>query len=95
MREFPPEPELADLLAKYEESGGVLDYVFLESEAEGSPEQLHRAAALAGMATIDRRLEQWAIRKLFQIWNHPRACRVAKTEPEPCPFESSLLFSET
>ncbi len=63
MREAPLEPELAALLAKYEESGGVLDYVFLESETEGSSELLHRAAALAGMATIDRRLEQWAIRR--------------------------------
>lgn len=77
MRELPPEPELAALLAKYDESGGVLDYVFLESETEGSPELLHRAAALAGMAAIDRRMEQWAIRhaseelpieKFFRVW---------------------------
>ena len=61
MRELPLEPELAALLAKYDDSGGVLDYVFLEAETEGSPELLHRAAALAGMAAIDRRLEQWAI----------------------------------
>ena len=61
MREVSPEPELADLLAKLKAVGGVIDYVFLESLEEASSEQLHRAAAVAGMAAIDRRLEQWAI----------------------------------
>jgi hypothetical protein len=61
MREVTPEPELAALLTKYGADGGVLDFVFLEAETEGPPEQLHREAALAGMAAIDRRLEHWAI----------------------------------
>jgi len=63
LREITPEPELAVLLSTYQEYGGVLDYVFLETETEEPPEKLHRAAALAGMRAIDRRLEQWAIHR--------------------------------
>ncbi|MEA2599210.1 MAG: hypothetical protein QOF89_202 [Acidobacteriota bacterium] len=59
MREVAPEPELAALLAKYDANGGVMDYIFLEAETECPREQLHRSAALAGMAAIDRRIEHW------------------------------------
>jgi hypothetical protein len=61
MKESALETELASLLAKYSALGGVLDYVFLEEQSEAAPVQLHRAAALAGIAAIDRRLEQWAL----------------------------------
>jgi len=60
MREVLPEPELANLLATFDACGGVLNYIFLEAYTEESLETLHRAAALAGMAAIDRRLMQWA-----------------------------------
>jgi hypothetical protein len=62
VREVSAEPELIKLLEKYRAIGGVLDYVFLEPLEDACPERLHRAAALEGMAAIDRRLEQWAIR---------------------------------
>ncbi len=61
MREVTPEPELAALLANYQANNGVLDYAFLEADIEGSPEQLHPAAALAGMAAIARCQEEWVI----------------------------------
>ena len=61
MQEIIPEEELAALLAEYNARGGVLDYVLLDPLTEAPPDQLHRAAALAGMAAIDRRLEQWAV----------------------------------
>lgn len=57
------DPDLASLLAEYDQAGGVLDYVFLEGLATGSPYVYHRAAALAGMAEIDRRLHDWAVRR--------------------------------
>jgi hypothetical protein len=60
MRNIASDPELSALLAKYDASGGVLDYAFLNLRDEGPPEQTHRAAALAGIAEIDRRYEQWA-----------------------------------
>jgi hypothetical protein len=47
---------------RYDAAGGVLDYVFLEPHDARSPHAWHRAAALAGMAEIDYRLKQWAIR---------------------------------
>jgi hypothetical protein len=60
MREISPDPELARLLADFGRRGGVLDFVFLQSEKEMPPPEPHRAAALAGMAAIDRRLETYA-----------------------------------
>ena len=56
-----PNAELAALLAKYDANGGVIDYVFLDVPEGLSSSGLHRAAALAGIAVIDKRLEQWAI----------------------------------
>jgi hypothetical protein len=61
LREVAPEPELAGLLAKYEAIGGVLDYISLEPEVDEPTEELHRAAALAGMAAIAGRWERSAI----------------------------------
>ena len=58
--EFSPHPELAALLTRYEKAGGVLEYVFIEPPSGLSTEQLHRAAALSGMAAIAQRREQWA-----------------------------------
>lgn len=57
--EFPN--DLAILLRRYDCIGGVLDFVALEATETGTPEELHRAAALEGMAAIDRGLERWAI----------------------------------
>ena len=63
MQEILPEDEFAALLADHKTRGGVLEYIVLEPPAGEAPaERLHRAAALAGMAAIDRRLEQWAVR---------------------------------
>jgi hypothetical protein len=62
MRSEASDPELDSLLAKFDTAGGVVDYVFLERPDAGPPHIRHRAAALAGMAEIDRRLEQWAAR---------------------------------
>src|SRR5579871_6411941 len=62
MQNAATEPELSSLLERYEAAGGVLNYVFLEPNAAEPPDTWHRAAALAGMAEIDRRLEQWAVR---------------------------------
>lgn len=61
MQEISPIPGLSELLVEYRQRGGVLDYVFLQSEKEMPVPELHRAAALAGMAAIDQRLERWAI----------------------------------
>jgi hypothetical protein len=55
-------PELESLLARFDAAGGVLDYVFLEPQEGGSPYACHRAAVLAGMAEVDRRLEHRADR---------------------------------
>lgn len=62
MRNEASDSELDSLLAKYDAAGGVIDYIFLEQSGMGSSHASHRAAALSGMAEIDRRLEQWAIR---------------------------------
>jgi hypothetical protein len=61
MRNVASESTLSSLLATYDAAGGVLDYVFLGPQDAGSPHAAHRAAALAGMAEIDRRLEQRAM----------------------------------
>jgi hypothetical protein len=63
MNEVAPEPELAALLANYGRRGGVIDYIVLESTADGPVDRLHGLAALAGMAAIGRRWEQWAVEK--------------------------------
>jgi hypothetical protein len=54
MNEVAPDSELAALLADYKHCGGIIDYVLLESDTEAPPDHLHRLAALAGMAAIDR-----------------------------------------
>ena len=56
------DPELRSHLARFDAAGGVLDYVFLKGGITGPPLARHRAAAIAGMAEIDRRLERWAVR---------------------------------
>jgi hypothetical protein len=61
MRNLEPEPELFSLLSRYDAAGGIIDYVFLEAEEVESSYACHRAAALAGMAEIDRRLERRAV----------------------------------
>ena len=60
MVEVSPDADLVALLANFDENGGVLDYVTLRTEAAVASPQLHRAAALAGIAAIDRRLEKQA-----------------------------------
>lgn len=62
MRSETSDPELGSLLARFAAAGGVLDYVFVGRQDDGLPHAQHRSAALAGMAEVDRRLEQWAIR---------------------------------
>jgi hypothetical protein len=62
MRSEASDPELDALLARFDAAGGVIDYVFLEEPPGGAPCDSHRAAALSGMAEIDRHLEQWALR---------------------------------
>jgi len=61
MHEFSPDAELAALLVRFREIGGVVDYVLLRSGVLPAPPQFHKAAALAGIAAIDRRLESWAV----------------------------------
>ena len=61
MRNVATEPKLCALLERYDTAGGVLDYAFLEPHYGGPPHAIHRAGALAGMAEIDRRLEQRAV----------------------------------
>jgi len=46
------EAELDALLRRYSASGGVLDYMFFQGVEPGTPLQLHRAAALSGMAIL-------------------------------------------
>lgn len=53
--------ELAALLARFGESGGVLDYVVVKPIGTDSAPLSHKAAAIAGIAGIDRRLESWAL----------------------------------
>jgi hypothetical protein len=59
MRNVAPDPEIAALLRKYDEMGGVMDFVILEPMKSAFLEKVHRAAALEGMAEIDRRLREW------------------------------------
>jgi hypothetical protein len=61
MHEFSPNAESAASLVEYRERGGVLDYVFLRPGGAAAASQSHKAAALAGIAAIDRRLESWAV----------------------------------
>jgi hypothetical protein len=61
MRNAASDPELCSLLARFDAAGGVLDYVILERQDAVSQYACHRAAALAGMAEVDRRLEKWAV----------------------------------
>ena len=78
MRNEAPERELSALLARYDAAGGVLDYVFLAPHDAGLPDKCHRAAALAGMAQIDRRLEQYALR--FRVrWDEDKLTGKAVT----------------
>lgn len=80
MQEMPPNTELAGLLADYDSRGGVLDYVFLQADLEMPPLQFHKAAAVAGMAAIDRRLEQWAVAHASKELPIERFCRVTWDE---------------
>ena len=57
------DPELSSLLTQYDEARGVLDYIFLEGLVTGPPDVYHRAAALAGIAEIERRRHEWALRQ--------------------------------
>lgn len=85
-----PDSELARLIREFVSLGGVLDYVFLCYESDESPEAIHRSVALAGMAAIDRRLEEYAlsmtahapIEHFFRVtWDATRLVGV------PVPFE--------
>jgi hypothetical protein len=69
LHEASPDADLAALLARFEKSGGRLDYVHLQLGGATSAEACHKAAALAGIAAIDRRLESWAISHASQ--EHP------------------------
>lgn len=60
MQEVHPDSELALLLKRYSDVGGVLDFVLLESVEQSCAENRHRSAALAGIAAIDARLADWA-----------------------------------
>ncbi len=60
MIEASPDEELTALLKDFDEVGGVLDYVKLRARASVASSQVHRAAALAGVVEIDRRLEKVA-----------------------------------
>ena len=61
MRDVTDELEVAPLLARFDEIGGVLDYVFLEAPPQTEPARLHRQAALRGMEVIHQRSKQWAL----------------------------------
>ena len=84
--------ELNSLLARFDAVGGVLDYVFLERQDVGPPFSCHHAAALAGMAEIDCRLEQWAARNAsakYPIEMFFRVhCDEAKLTGEPVSFST-------
>jgi hypothetical protein len=80
MREVVAEESLARLLAEYETRGGRIDFVFLEADAAVSGDALHRAAALEGMAAIDRRLEQHAIRHASEEYPVEQFFRVTADE---------------
>ena len=68
MHEVSPDVELAALLARFGESGGVLDYVLLQPGGTTAAPQPHKAAALAGVAAIDRRLESWASSHASEVY---------------------------
>jgi hypothetical protein len=90
MIEVTPDTKLADLLASFDKAGGVLNYVILQAEVVIASPQLHRAAALAGIAAIDRRLEKWA--ESCASENHPveqffrLTCDESKLSGEPVSF---------
>lgn len=92
MRNEASEPELRSLLARFDAAGGVLDYVFLAQAGVGPPHACHRAAALAGMAEIDRRLEQWAVQNASAKYPIEMFFRVrwdeAKVAGEPVSFST-------
>jgi hypothetical protein len=91
MHEVPQDAELVTLLTKFSESGGVLDYVFLEPGNVAEP-QSHKAAALAGIAAIDRRLECRAISHASEEYPAERFFRLewdeSKLAGKPVSFAS-------
>jgi hypothetical protein len=56
----PPQP-IVELLKRYEELRGVLDFVFVEAAA-GSVQsaEIHQRAALLALGQVQRRTDQWA-----------------------------------
>jgi hypothetical protein len=60
MRVIGPVPDVAVLFDEFKRIGGVLDFIFLDEPGNGPSDELHRTAALAGIAEIDGRLERWA-----------------------------------
>lgn len=92
MRSEAADPELDSLLARFDAAGGVLDYVFVGQAGDGLPHARHRAAALAGMAEIDRRLEQWAVQNTSAKYPIEMFYRVrwdeSKLTGEPMSFQT-------
>ena len=91
MIEASPDEELTALLKDFDEVGGVLDYVKLRrARASVASSQVHRAAALAGVVEIDRRLEKVAealasddltAERFFRL-----TCNESELSGEPVPF---------
>jgi hypothetical protein len=90
MIEASPDEELTALLNDFDEVGGVLDYVKLRARAAVASSQVHRAAALAGIVEIDRRLEKVAealasddlpAERFFRL-----TCNESELSGEPVPF---------
>jgi hypothetical protein len=92
MRSEARDPELDSLLAQFDAAGGVLDYAFVEVREDGSPHAQHRAAAIAGMAEIDRRLERWAVQNTSEKYPIEMFYRVrwdeARLTGEPVRFST-------
>ena len=70
------EPEFSGLLERFKNFGGVLEFVVLETVQPSFSHAHHRAAALAGMVEIDRRLEEFAVRRSSQEFPVERFFRV-------------------
>lgn len=60
MTELQPDAGLAELLNRYDQSGGVVEHILMSADCPSTPEyERHRLAALTTLRTLGRRLDAY------------------------------------